>query len=156
VGQSLKEYNDLVEAGYVGLLRLFNHVKHMTRYLLLCLFLSQAACESCDFSFGPIPVTVQATLQDSTGQPITDGRSVDVSLCTGEGEESSCEVGVILSGAPFETFVSWDGYLSCRRPALNATLSALGCTTQTVSLEETRHSEVKDVTLLQVSLVCEP
>lgn len=53
------------------------------RHLSLAALLFHAGCEGCDFSFGPIPVSVTVTLLDADGAPLTD-RAPTVELCAGD------------------------------------------------------------------------
>jgi len=122
------------------------------RSLLLLPCLAQPACEGCDFSFGPIPITVDVE--------VPDDREVTVTLCA---EDQTCQLlqrssGVTAGGYPlawtatgdtgtaavpkgsgsFVGLVGWHGYLTCKVPALEITVEADGCEPEVVLTERSR------------------
>lgn len=107
---------------------------------------SASACESCDFSFGPIPVTVSWTPED---------RPATVEIC---GEEACFDVasGADPSWPPgqIQTHTGWDGYAVCRYPALVVTVEAEGCEPGVVEHERRRPGEGGPIELA-VELACD-
>ena len=108
--------------------------------------LANAGCESCDWSFGPIPILV-------TVSPEVPAR---VTVCA---EDQSCEtidtgVDTGMSGEPgaAEFFIGWHGYTQCRQPALEILVVADGCTPKTCLVERQKHSDTSG--LIDVTLDC--
>jgi hypothetical protein len=108
--------------------------------------LANAGCESCDFTFGPIEVTVVVT-------PDVPAR---VTLCA---EEQGCQTadtaadtGMSGEAGAAEFFVGWHGYTQCKQPALEILVVAEGCATRSVAVERKRHVEL--VGPIEVGLDC--
>jgi hypothetical protein len=117
------------------------------RWLVLSIVVGAVAgCESCDFSFGLIPVTVAVTGTDEVAQ---------VTVCA---EEQPCVVVTTLPAFPTDTTttpiytadgralgpgdayadVHWQGYTTCRVPAMTITVEAPGCAPATLHTDEAR------------------
>ncbi len=120
------------------------------RSLIELPLLPQAACEGCDLSFGPIPITVEVD--------VPDHREVTVTLCA---EDPTCQqlgrssgitadgypvpwtatgdTGAIPSGSgSFVGLVGGRGHLTCKVPALEITVEADGCEPEVVLTERSR------------------
>lgn len=108
--------------------------------------LANAGCESCDFSFGPIPIEVVVS-------PEVPAR---VTVCAEDQGCSTVDTGVDtgMSGEPgaAEFFVSWHGYTQCRQPALEILVVADGCAPRTVNVERMKHDETSGH--IEVALDC--
>ena len=96
---------------------------------------ADTGCESCGFSFGPIPVHVALTPREVHAK---------VTLCTELDDD--CEArsidGTLAPGGitdeDLEFAVDWQGYAACRVPEMRVLVEAEGCASHTVLLERHR------------------
>lgn len=115
------------------------------KHVLCALCLLGAGCESCDFSFGPIPVELSVTPRGAKGT---------ITLCDQEGKEVRCNT-LSFPQSPEElppnwlfpepppegtvqTMVDWDGYVACRFPGLEIDVQAEGCEPLHVSVPKSK------------------
>ena len=124
---------------------------------LVCLWLvtPSAGCESCGFSLGPIWVTVRVTNAD---------RAFAITVCPEDGPCRSAvapgpeDTGVVGGYGGYGVFgeavveVPWDGYLTCRVPAMEILIEAEGCLPRVLHTERMRHDEVD--TTFELALDC--
>lgn len=125
------------------------------RRLLWVLTLGHAGCESCDFSFGPIPFEIRVTPADA---------GATVIVCSEDGKELHCgtfgptpDTGTSWNPTPtppgtFRSVVGWDGYVACRYPELEVDVTAPGCAPAHVFVP--RQKPPEGVLLVEVTLDC--
>ena len=99
---------------------------------------ADTGCESCDFSFEPIPVHVALTPREIHAK---------ITLCTEL--DDACEArsidGTLAPGGitdeDLEFTVDWQGYAACRVPEMRVRVDAEGCASHTVLLERHRPAD---------------
>ena len=120
------------------------------RNLVVGVALAGAGCESCEFSFGPIPLVIDV---------LPDDVLAEVTVCEGEGacrtldpataSSTSTPYGATAPAGAWVTYVGWDEGLVCRYPELQITVTAPGCRPGVIEVPKSKPDEDRiDVTIL--------
>ncbi|MEQ1565450.1 MAG: hypothetical protein ABMA64_07425 [Myxococcota bacterium] len=113
-----------------------------------------SGCESCDFSFGPIPLTVGVSPYDVVATvTVCQGDDAEVCQTLTTAEVTTAYGTAAIAPGTAEGWVSWDGYLTCRYPDLVITASAPGCEPDEVFVEGGDPGE-GDPIAVELSLRC--